>query len=108
MFDDPRDAAARAASRVFYRKLNRGLPKIVRAKGVWLYDDRGRSYLDASGGAMVANIGHGVEEVAAAIGAQAGRVACVNGTAFTNEPVEELAALLAAKAPPGVDKVYFL
>ena len=95
-------------SHVFYRKLHRTLPCIVRGKGVWLYDDAGNRYLDGSGGAMVANIGHGVEEIAAAIHAQAEKVAYVNGTAFTNEPVEKLAAALASKAPRGVDKVYFL
>ncbi len=95
-------------SHVFYRKLHRRLPKIVKAQGVWLIDDAGKRYLDGSGGAMVANVGHGVEEIASAIGHQAATVAYVNGTMFTNEPVEELAEMLAAKAPRGVDKAYFL
>jgi adenosylmethionine-8-amino-7-oxononanoate aminotransferase len=95
-------------SHVFYRKLNAALPKIVRAKGVYLYDEHGKRYLDACGGAMVASIGHGVEEIAAAVAAQARAVAYVNGTAFTNEPVEALADALAGKAPPGVDLAYFL
>jgi adenosylmethionine-8-amino-7-oxononanoate aminotransferase len=95
-------------SHVFYRKLHRRLPKIVKAKGVWLHDADGKRYLDASGGAMVCNVGHGVVEIAAALGAQAATVAYVNGTQFTNEPAEELASMLAAKTPPGVDKAYFL
>ncbi len=93
---------------VFYRKLTDPLPTIARAKGVWLVDENGKRYLDACGGAMVVNIGHGVPEVAEAIARQASRVAYVNGTAFTSEPVEALAALLADKAPPGLDRVYFL
>jgi adenosylmethionine-8-amino-7-oxononanoate aminotransferase len=93
---------------VFYRKLNVELPLIVRGKGVYLYDDRGKRYLDGSGGAMVACIGHGVDEIADAIAAQARRIAYVNGTAFTNEPVERLADLLCEHAPPGVGKAYFL
>ena len=93
---------------VFYRKLHRVLPKIVKGEGVWLTDASGTRYLDASGGAMVANVGHGVKEIAAAIGAQAGTIAYVNGTQFTNEPVEELASMLAAKCPPGVERAYFL
>lgn len=93
---------------VFYRKLGQPLPTIARAEGVWLFDEAGKRYLDASGGAMVVNVGHGVREIAEAVGRQAATVAYVNGTAFTNEPVEELAALLAAKAPPGLDRVYFL
>ncbi len=93
---------------VFYRKLNVELPTIVRGKGVYLFDEDGKRYLDGSGGAMVACIGHGVEEIAQAIGEQARTVAYVNGTAFTSRPVEELADLLAEESPSGVDQAYFL
>lgn len=95
-------------SPVFYRSLNRSFPKIVRAQGCFLFDDGGKPYLDASGGAFVANIGHGVKEIADAIGAQAAKVAYVNGTAFTTDAAEELAAALAALSPKGLDKAYFL
>jgi len=95
-------------SNVFYRKLRQRVPRIVRGEGVYLYDDAGKRYLDACGGAMVCSIGHGVAEVAEALGRQAAQVAYVNGTAFTNEPVEELASLLARKAPEGLDRAYFL
>lgn len=98
----------RELSHVFYRKLNAGLPRIVRGEGVYLFDDSGKRYLDACGGAMVANIGHGVKEIAAALALQTCEVSYVNGTAFTNEPVEELADFLARKTPPGVDRAYFL
>jgi adenosylmethionine-8-amino-7-oxononanoate aminotransferase len=80
----------------------------VRGEGCYLWDDRGRQYLDGSGGAFVANIGHGVREIADAIAEQATRVAYVNGTAFTTPPVEKLAAELAALAPGDLDHIYFL
>jgi len=80
----------------------------VRGEGCWLYDDAGAKYLDACGGAFVANLGHGVREIADAIAEQARRVAYVNGTVFTTEPVEELAAELAALCPGDLDKIYFL
>ena len=51
-------------SHVFYRKLTRRYPRIVRGEGCWLYDADGRRYLDAVGGAFVANVGHGVREIA--------------------------------------------
>jgi adenosylmethionine-8-amino-7-oxononanoate aminotransferase len=93
-------------SHVFYRKLTRNYPRIVRGEGCWLYDADGRAYLDAVGGAFVANVGHGVREIAEAIGRQAERLAYVNGTAFTNEPVEELAAELARRCPGDLELVY--
>ncbi|MDQ2818356.1 MAG: aminotransferase class III-fold pyridoxal phosphate-dependent enzyme, partial [Candidatus Eremiobacteraeota bacterium] len=95
-------------SHVFYRKLNRVLPTVVRGKGVFVYDAAGKRYLDGCAGAMVCSVGHGVEEIAASIGEQARRLAYVNGTAFSNEPAERLADLLAQRSPRGVDKAYFL
>jgi len=80
----------------------------VRGEGCWLVDETGKRYLDASGGAMVANVGHGVTEIADALSAQARKVAYVNGTAFTTEPAEALASELAALCPGDLDKIYFL
>ena len=91
---------------VFYRTLARALPCILRGEGAWLVGDDGRRYLDAAGGAFVANLGHGVREIADAMAAQAQTLAYVSGVRFTNEPVEEFAAALAALAPGDLDYVY--
>ena len=94
------------SSHVFYRKLTRPYPRVVRGEGCWLHDDEGRAYLDAVGGAFVANVGHGVREIAAAIARQAERLAYVNGTAFTTDPVEEFAAEIARRSPGDLELVY--
>jgi adenosylmethionine-8-amino-7-oxononanoate aminotransferase len=94
------------ASSVFYRKLAHDFPLVARGEGCWLYADDGRAWLDGCGGAFVANIGHGVPEVARAMAEQAGRLAYVNGTAFTSEAVEALAESIARRSPPGLDRVY--
>ncbi len=93
---------------VLYRRLNRRFPRIVRGEGCWLIDEGGRRYLDACSGALVTNLGHGNSEVARALGEQAARLAYVNGTAFTHESVEELAAEVAALAARGLEKALFL
>ncbi|MEZ4586596.1 MAG: aspartate aminotransferase family protein [Gemmatimonadales bacterium] len=93
---------------VFYRKLNRSYPRVVRGEGCYLFDENGKRYLDGSGGAYVANLGHGVAEVADAVAEQIRRVAYVSGAAFTNDAVEELAALLVPLVPGDLDKFYFL
>jgi adenosylmethionine-8-amino-7-oxononanoate aminotransferase len=56
----------------------------------------------------VANLGHGVQEIADRIAAQVRNVAYVTGNAFTNEPAEALAAELAELSPGDLDKFYFL
>jgi len=93
---------------VLYRRLNRDFPRIVRGEGCWLTDAGGKRYLDACSGALVANLGHGNAEVARAVGEQAARLAYVNGTAFTHDAVEELAAEVAALAADGLDRTLFL
>ncbi|MCH2097082.1 MAG: aminotransferase class III-fold pyridoxal phosphate-dependent enzyme [Pseudomonadales bacterium] len=45
----------------------RDVPRVDRAEGAVLYDDRGREIIDAAAGAIVVNIGHGREEVAEAV-----------------------------------------
>ncbi|MDQ3696918.1 MAG: aspartate aminotransferase family protein [Gemmatimonadota bacterium] len=93
-------------SAVFYRKLTRSFPLIVRGEGCWLVDADGKRYLDACGGAFVANLGHGAGEIADAIAEQARRLAFVSAAAFTHEAVEALAAEIAALCPGDLDKVY--
>ena len=52
---------------LFYRKLTKSFPRIVRGEGCWLEDDTGKRYLDASSGAFVASLGaDGPVDVAAA------------------------------------------
>ncbi len=95
-------------SALFYRRLDRGFPLAVRGEGAWIVDEAGRRYLDACGGAMVVGAGHGVAEIAAAVAAQAHRLAYVNGTQFTNAAAEELASELAELLPEPLRFSYFL
>lgn len=93
-------------SHVFYRKLSRQYPRIVRGDGCYLYDDQGRRFLDGSGGAYVVNLGHGVSEIAEAMACQAGTLAYVTGMAFTHDAVEEFAAEIARLSPGDLELVY--
>jgi len=95
-------------SSVLYRSLVHPFPVAVRGEGCWIVDRNGKRYLDAVGGAFVATIGHGVSEVAEAIARQARTLAYVNGTQFTAEPVEELAAELADRCPGDLEFAFFL
>jgi adenosylmethionine-8-amino-7-oxononanoate aminotransferase len=94
---------------VLYRDLQRAYPTIVRGEGVYLWDDRGKRYLDGSGGASaVTSIGHGVKEIADAMADQARKVAFVPMHMFTSEPLPALAAAVAAFAPGDLNKVWFV
>src|SRR5216117_512803 len=95
-------------SNVFYRKLGRDYPQIVRGEGCYLYDERGKRYLDAVGGAYAANLGHSNPDIADDMAQQARQFGYLSGTAFTHGTVEELAQELAATLPGDLDKLYFL
>ena len=71
-------------------------------------DSQGNRYLDASGGPILVNVGHGREEIARAVYDQILQCDYVHGTMFTTPAVENLAQALAAHAPPGIERFYFL
>jgi adenosylmethionine-8-amino-7-oxononanoate aminotransferase len=83
-------------------------PRATRAEGVYVWDEQGRRLIDAAGGALVVGVGHGVREIADAIGEQARRLAYVHATELTSEPVEALAAELARRAPVDDARLYLV
>ena len=56
---------------VFHRRLDRDLSTAVRAECVWITDAQGKQYLNAGGGPICVDVGHGRREVIEAVGAQA-------------------------------------
>lgn len=97
---------ATAPGRVFHRVLGRELPVVARAAGAEIWDTAGKRYLDAAGGAIVVNIGHGVESVARVMAGQAARVGFAHGTAFTSEALEAYAAELGPLLPLEAPAIY--
>ncbi len=79
---------------------------IARAEGSTFWDHDGREYLDFSSGLVHANIGYGHPKLVAAIQEQAGRIATF-APGYALDVRSEAARLVAAKAPEGMDKVFF-
>jgi len=92
--------------RVFRRSASPNPPVAVEAHGSTIIDADGREYLDAAGGAIVVNVGHGRREIADAAAAQAGRLAYAHGSAFTTEPLERYAAEVGRHLPVDDPYVY--
>ncbi len=102
------DAGAPQSTSVLHRQLNRAYPRAVSAKGAFLYDDAGKDYLDASGGAAVCALGHGHPRVIEAVKAQLDTLAYAHSAFFTTGPAEELADWLVQRAPAGFGRVMFV
>ncbi len=96
------------STHVFHRQLSGAMPRAVAGEGVYLIDETGKRYLDASGGAAVSCLGHGDRDVIDAIKAQLDKLAFAHTAFFTNEPAEKLAQLLAKQAPGDLSMVYML
>jgi adenosylmethionine-8-amino-7-oxononanoate aminotransferase len=85
---------------------DRELPRAVSAEGAWITDAAGVRYLDAAGGAIVTNLGHGDGAVLRAMSEQAARTSYVHGTAFTTDALESYADDLAGVLPMDDPHVY--
>ncbi len=93
---------------VFHRHCGQVPPVAVRGEGAYVIDSEGKRYFDASGGAAVSCLGHSDEDVRAAICRQVDELAYAHSGFFTTAPAEELAGLLAARAPGDISYFYFL
>ncbi|WP_071394498.1 aspartate aminotransferase family protein [Bacillus tuaregi] len=88
--------------------LDENYPIIDFGKGVYLYDIEFKEYLDASSGAVTANIGHGVKEIINAMKKQAKKVSFVYRSQFTSEPAEQLAQKIAELASGDLNWSFFV
>ena len=95
-------------SHVVYRHMAHPHPLAERGEGIYLWDTEGRRYIDASGGAAVVNIGHGVAEVVQAMAEQAADIAYVHGTMFTTDALETHSEQLAALVPMPDPRFYYM
>jgi len=91
---------------VFRRSAIADPPVALEAHGTTIRDAAGRDYLDAAGGAIVVNVGHGRREIAAVMADQAARLAYAHGSAFTTAPIETYAAEIGRRLPVDDPAIY--
>ena len=83
------------------------VPTIVRGSGQYVYDTRGKRYLDGLSGLFVSQIGHGRTEVAEAGARQAAELAYFPLWSYAHPRAIELAERLAVLAPGDLNRVFF-
>ena len=83
------------------------VPVIVRGSGPYVYDDKGKRYLDGLAGLFVSMVGHGRTELAEAAAKQASELAYFPLWSYAHPSAVELAARLAELAPGDLNKVFF-
>ncbi|MDF2156166.1 aspartate aminotransferase family protein [Vibrio sp. CAU 1672] len=95
-------------SYVFHRHCHTRLPVIDRGEGIYLFDQQGKRYLDACGGAAVSNLGHSYQAVKHAITEQLGKIPYAHSGFFTSDSSEQLAEKLCRLAPDQFNHVYLV
>ncbi|MFB4320492.1 aspartate aminotransferase family protein [Actinomadura sp. 21ATH] len=83
------------------------IPVIVRGEGPYLYDARGRRYLDGLSGLFVSQLGHGRAELAEAAMRQARDLAYMPLWSYAHPAAIELAERVASYAPGDLNRVFF-
>ena len=88
-------------------KKQRDMLLIVKAKGCWLYDENGRSYIDAISSWYTAVYGHCNDNLVKAIRNQAQQLDQIIFSGFTHQPAVELAEKLLSILPDKMGKVFY-
>ena len=96
------------SNHIFGRATKGQLAHAVAGDGCYIIDAAGKRFLDGSGGAAVSCLGHSDAGVRAALHDQLDRIAFAHTGFFTTQVAENLADLLIADAPAGLDRVYLV
>src|SRR5947209_5368506 len=83
------------------------VPTIERGEGCYVYDTRGRRYLDGLSALFCVNAGHGRAELGEAAARQAAELGFFTNWSYANPHAIELATRIAALAPAGLERVFF-
>ena len=89
----------------FYRDWQKEYPIIDSGRGIYLYDNQRKEYLDFGSGISVTSIGYGVREVTEQMAKQLEKITFVYNGCFTSEPRIKLAEKLLKLCPEGMVRV---
>lgn len=85
-----------------------GTVRLVKGRGIHVWDAEGRRYIDGVSSLWNVNVGHGRREIARAIAEQARAIEYAPTLiGFSSEPAIRLAARVAKMAPKGLTRVVF-
>ncbi|MEM7293679.1 MAG: aminotransferase class III-fold pyridoxal phosphate-dependent enzyme [Pseudomonadota bacterium] len=100
--------ATGGAQDVFYASnIQVPFPLITRCEGIYMWDEDGNEYIDASSGPVVSNIGHGNHRVADAMAAQAKQMDFAFSRVARHQSNIDLSDRITALAGPGFERVCF-
>ena len=101
-------AKHQSGTHVLHRSIAQRYPVAVSGTGVFIRDETGKDYIDASACAAVSCLGHSHPDVLAAMREQLNTLEYAHTSFFTTRAAEDLADDLVAHAPEGLDHVFYV
>ncbi len=92
---------------LFYM-VDKKMPVIKKADGIYMWDQSGKEYIDGCSGAIVSNIGYGNPRIQNAIARQAESTFFAYRLHFENEPALKLAEKLVSLSAPHLNRVFYV
>ncbi|KAB2460950.1 aspartate aminotransferase family protein [Bacillus sp. CH126_4D] len=95
-----------STSSVLKPNMHKSYPIVEYGEGIYIYDQNNKKYMDGCSGAIVANIGHGIKEIAEIGYKQLSKIAFTYRTQFTNQPLEDLGEKI-TNLSPNLSHIFF-
>ena len=108
--DDLQERAQRHLWMHFTRMTEEGaaeIPVIVRGEGAYVYDERGKRYLDGLSGLFTSQLGHGRGDLAEAAARQASELAYFPVWSYAHPSAVDLADRLSELTPGDCNRIFF-
>jgi adenosylmethionine-8-amino-7-oxononanoate aminotransferase len=93
---------------ILHRTIAHRYPRAVSGHGIFIRDETGKDYIDASGGAAVSCLGHSHPDIIGAMRAQLDKLEYAHTSFFTSQAAEELGDDLVAHAPKGLGHAFLV
>ena len=92
---------------LFYM-VDKKMPVIEKAEGIYMWDRSGKQYIDGCSGAIVSNIGYGDPRIRTAVSRQSESTFFAYRLHFENKPALELAEKLVSHSAPHLNRVFYV
>jgi adenosylmethionine-8-amino-7-oxononanoate aminotransferase len=93
---------------VLHRAIAHRYPTATSGHGIFIRDEAGKEYIDASSGAAVSCLGHSHPDIVSALHTQLDQLEYAHTSFFTSPAAEELADELTAHGPNGLGHTFFV
>lgn len=88
-------------------KGNEELMTITKGKGIYVWDDKGKKYIDGQSGLWNVSLGYSNENIVNAITEQLNKICYINTCDYTNPVIQELGKKIVSIMPNGFNKVFY-